>query len=139
DVLDVEPEVLEIGGGAPARDERPAEPPEPLRDRGERRLVVRRDQRAHSSRTTFGSSVCSTRLIRSCRVSTVSPSSTGTVSCARIGPLSTPASTGGPGAPPSVTPAASCSSTACAPGKLGSREGWTLTIAPGKASRNGLV
>ena len=34
----------------------------------------------------------STTLIRSCRESSVSPSSTATASCAMIGPVSTPAS-----------------------------------------------
>ena len=37
--------------------------------------------------------------------------------------------------PISATPAASCSSTACAPGNAGSSDGWTLTTAPGKRSR----
>ena len=36
--------------------------------------------------------------------------------------------------PVTVTPAARASSTACQPGKAGSRAGWVFRIRPGKAS-----
>ena len=61
-----------------------------VRDAG---LVVDGDQRAHSSRTTFGSSRCSASCTRSRNVSTVSPASTGTGSLAITSPVSTPSST----------------------------------------------
>src|SRR5581483_9693502 len=116
DARDLEPELLEVLGRAAARDELPAEPGETAREFAETGLVVGRDQRAHSSPTTRGSSACSISLMRACRVSGVSFARTGTRSCARIGPLSMPSSTRCTVAPLSATPAASCSSTACAPG-----------------------
>ena len=131
------PSRLEVRRGAAARDELPAELGEAAREVVEAGLVVGGDQRAHSSLTTSGSSRCSTALIRSCSVSAVSPAQDGTRSCASTGPVSTPSSTRWTVAPVSATPAASASSTACAPGKSGSSDGWTLTTAPGKRSRNG--
>ena len=54
--------VLEVRGGAAARDELPAEVGEAAREHVEAGLVVRRDQRAHSSPTTRGSRRCSSVL-----------------------------------------------------------------------------
>ena len=76
DVLDRrhrEPCLRERGRRAPARHELEAELGEPARERREARLVVDGDQRAHSSRTTFGRSRCSASCTRSRSVSTVSP------------------------------------------------------------------
>ena len=55
-----------------------------------------------SSRTTSGSSRCSTARIRACSVSGVSPGSTGTASCRSTAPVSTPSSTRWTVAPVSV-------------------------------------
>ena len=63
---------------------------ESLREDVEAGLVEGRDQRAHSSPTTRGSSRCSTAWIRS---TSVSRGSTGTGAWARIGPESRPSST----------------------------------------------
>ena len=93
DALDRQADGLERGRSVPARHEPPAERDEPARERVQAGLVPGGDQRAHSSLTTSGSSRCSTDLIRSCRVSGVSPGRTGTRSCASTGPLSTPSST----------------------------------------------
>src|SRR5919109_170432 len=134
-----EPELLEIRRGAAARDELGAERLEPACELLQIGLVVDRDQRAHSSRTTSGSTRCSIALIRSCSVSAVSPARTATRSWRRIGPESTPSSTRWTVAPDSATPAASCSSTARAPGKAGSSEGWTFTIRSGNRSRKDRV
>ncbi len=79
-------------------------------------LVVDGDQRAHSSRTTFGSSRCSAACTRSRSVSTVSPGSTGTGSLAITSPVSTPSSTKCTVAAAAGAPAASTSSSGCAPG-----------------------
>src|SRR5262249_44655162 len=135
DVLDRQPDRLERGRGVPARHQPPAKRDEPARERVHAGLVPGRDQRAHTSLTTSGSSRCSTDLILSCSVSGVSSASTGTRSCASTGPLSTPWSTRCTVAPDSSTPAASCSSTAWAPGNAGSSDGWTLPTASGKRSR----
>ena len=75
DARHLEAELLEVRGRAAARDELAAELGEPPRELVEPRLVVDRDQRAHSSLTTSGSSRCSTAWIRS---SSVSRGSTGT-------------------------------------------------------------
>src|SRR5262249_50302885 len=93
DVLDRQADRLERGRGLAARDEPPAEPREPAGERVQPGLVPGRDQRAHSSLTTSGSSLCSTDLIRSCSVAGVSPARTGTRSWASTWPLSTPSST----------------------------------------------
>src|SRR5439155_16648378 len=135
DALHRQADRLEGRRRVPARHEPPAEGDETARERVQPRLVPGGDQRAHSSLTTSGSSQCSTDLIRSCRVSGVSPARTGTRYCASTGPLSTPSSTRCSVATACSTPAASCSSTACPPGKAGSRDGWTLTTASGKRSR----
>src|SRR6185437_14463029 len=88
--VDAQSELLEIGRSTTARDERPAELGEALREDVEAGLVVCRDQRAHSSPTTRGSSLCSRSLIRAWSVSAVSSARTGTRSWARIWPLSMP-------------------------------------------------
>ena len=92
-----EPCVGEEARGAAARDELDAEPVEPFRERGQARLVPRGQERprviAMSSLTTSGSSRCSTAWIRACRVSGVSPGSTGTGSWRSTGPVSIPSST----------------------------------------------
>src|SRR6202030_3720637 len=79
-------------------------------------LVVYRDQRtfdlrprAHASAFTIlsitsGYNRRSTSLMRSCRVSSVSPSRTGTASCARIGPSSTSSVTRWMVGPVTLTP-----------------------------------
>ena len=77
-------------------------------------------------RTTSTSISRSTTLIRSCRVSSVSPGSTRTARWSMIGPVSTPASTQWQVHPVTLTPCASASRTPWAPGKLGSRAGWVL-------------
>ena len=56
-------------------------------------LVVRRDQRAHSSLTTSGSSRCSTACTRARNVSMVSSGQTGTRSALITEPVSIPSST----------------------------------------------
>ena len=86
DALDRQAEALEVAGGAAARDEAPAELGEPAREDVEAGLVEGRDQRAHSSSTTRGSRRCSIpgrgrAVSRPCR-----RASTGTRSCASIGP-----------------------------------------------------
>src|SRR6478672_4781569 len=136
DPLHGQAELLEVGRGATARDELPAEVGKPAREDVEPCLVICGDQRAHSSSTMRGSSRCSISLMRACSVSGVSPESTGTRSCARIGPLSTPSSTRCTVVPDSAIPAASCSSTAWAPGNSGRRDGCTFTTAFGNLSRN---
>src|SRR6266404_1225707 len=136
DTPDGQTELFEVGGGAAARDELPAELGETTCEHVETGFVVRRDQRAHSSSTTRGSSRCSSSLIRACNVSGVSSGRTAMRSCASTGPESTPSSTRCTVAPDSRTPALSCSSTACAPGNSGSSDGWTLTTLFGKRSRN---
>ena len=96
DVLDRghrEPCLLESGRRPAARHELEAEVDEPACELDDAGLVVDGDQRAHSSRTTFGSSRCSAACTRSRNVSTVSPASTGTLSLAITSPVSTPLST----------------------------------------------
>ncbi len=90
---DGEPGVGERGRGAAARDQLEPEVGETAGERHEAGLVVNRDQRAHSVRTTSGRSRCSTACTRSRSVSTVSPARTGTGSLAMTGPVSIPAST----------------------------------------------
>src|SRR5205823_2962533 len=117
DVLDSEPELLEIGGRSPARDEIPLELGEATSEELEAGFVVGRDQRAHSSLTTFGSNRCSTACTRARSDSTVSWGSTGTRSAAITGPVSMPSSTSCTVAAVSAAPAASTSSVGWAPGK----------------------
>src|SRR5258708_6816964 len=136
DTPDAQTELFEVGGGAAARDELPAELGETTCEHVATGFVVRRDQRAHSSSTTRGSSRCSSSLIRACNVSGVSSGRTAMRSCASTGPESTPSSTRCTVAPDNRTPALSCSSTACAPGQSGSSDGWTLTTLIGKRARN---
>jgi hypothetical protein len=93
DPVDLEAELFDEGGGAAARDELAAELRETLGELVESRLVVDRDQRAHSSLTTLGRSSCSTAWMRARSVSTVSPSCTATRSCTITEPVSTPSST----------------------------------------------
>ena len=62
------------------------------------------------------------------------PGRTATSRWASTGPVSTPASTRCTVAPVTVTPAASASRTACAPGKAGSSAGWVLISRPPNAS-----
>ena len=94
DALDRQAELSQEGGGAAAgaRARQPSSA-SPRANTSSPVLVVRGDQRAHSSLTTFGSSRCSTSWMRSCSVVGVSSGSTGTRSCASTGPLSTPSST----------------------------------------------
>ena len=82
--------LLEVRRRASARDDLPALLGEPARELGHPVLVVDRDQRAQSSLTTVGSSLCSTAWIRS---SSVSRGSTGTGSWRITGPVSMPSST----------------------------------------------
>ena len=93
DPLDGQAELLDERGGAATCDEHAAELRESLRQLVEARLVVDRNQRAQSSLTTCGRSLCSTAWIRARSVSTVSPSCTETRSCTITGPVSTPSST----------------------------------------------
>ena len=96
DVLDRrhrEPCLLESRRSAAARHELEPEVSEPASELDDAGLVVDGDQRAHSSRTTFGSSRCSATCTRSRSVSTVSPASTGTRSLAITSPVSIPPST----------------------------------------------
>src|SRR6185437_8943543 len=92
-VLDGDPERLDRRRRAAARDDPPAELVQAPGEFLEPGLVVDGDQRAHSSLTTSGRSLCSTALIRSWRLSGVSPGRTGTRSWRRTGPESTPSST----------------------------------------------
>ena len=75
--------------------------------------------------------------MRSWSVSSVSVSRTGTAAWARIGPVSTPASTRCTVQPVIFTPWARASRTPWAPGKDGSRAGCVLTIRPANRSRTG--
>ena len=90
DTPDLDPVLRQVVGGAAAGDELDAE-------LGEALLVVRRQKCALdqeiSSLTACGSSRRSTSCTRARRVSTVSPSRTGTGSAAITGPVSTPSST----------------------------------------------
>src|SRR5262249_14331197 len=126
--------LVQVGSRSAARDELPSELCEPGRQPVEPLLVPDRDQRAHSSLTTSGRMRCSTACTRRRRLSAVSPSSTGTVSLAITGPVSTPSSTKKTVAAVSLTPAASASSTGCIPGKSGSRPACVLTIRPANRS-----
>ena len=69
-------------------------------------------------------------LIRSCRLASSSSGSTSTARWARIGPVSTPSSTRCSVQPVTVTPCASASRTACAPGNAGSSAGCVLSTRP---------
>ena len=82
------------------------------------------------------SSLRSSTLIRSCRVSTVSSSRTGTAAWSRMAPVSTPESMRKIVAPVTFTPYASASRGPCMPGKDGSSAGWVLIIRPPNRSRN---
>jgi hypothetical protein len=93
DMLDRQADRLERGSGVPARDEPPAEPHQPARERVQAGLVPGRDQRTQSSLTTSGSSRCSTAWTRLRSVSTVSSGRTGIRSAAITGPVSMPSST----------------------------------------------
>ena len=83
-----------------------------------------------------GASRCSAAWIR---VSSVSRGSTGTGTCARIGPESRPSSTTCTVTPVVSTPASSACSIAWGPGRRGASDGCTFTIRSGKRSRNGCV
>src|SRR5262249_29492501 len=78
----------------------------------------------HPSRTSRPTHSTSWRrsasLMRSVSVSSVSSASTGTATCAMIGPLSTPASTKNSVAPATFTPYANASRGAWIPGNAGS-------------------
>jgi hypothetical protein len=130
DLVHGEAELLQMRCGAAARYEIPAEVREPSRERVEAGLVEDGDQRAQSSRTTFGSSLCSTAWTRAFNVSTVSPSWTGTGSAVITGPVSIPSSTKCTVAAVSGTPAARTSSMGCAPGNSGSGAECVFTIRP---------
>src|SRR5206468_7105389 len=97
DTPDLDPVLRQVVGGAAAGDELDAELGEARRELGEALLVVRRQKCALdqeiSSLTACGSSRRSTSCTRARRVSTVSPSRTGTGSAAITGPVSTPSST----------------------------------------------
>src|SRR4029079_16622732 len=86
---------------------------------------------------TSGNSRRSTSLMRSWSVASVSPSSTGTASCARIGPASTSSVTRCTGVPVTLTPKSSASRTACQPLNAGSSAGCVFTARPPYASTNG--
>src|SRR5699024_3110770 len=88
-------------------------------------------------RTTSTRSGCSTALIRSWRVASVSSSRTSTAAWARMRPVSTPASTSMTLQPVIFTPWARASRTPCAPGNEGSRAGWVLTMRPPNSSSSG--
>src|SRR5690606_26295824 len=75
-------------------------------------------------------------LIRSCRLSTSSPGSTGTATWAMIGPVSTPSSTTNRVAPVIRTPYARASRGACMPGNAGESAGCVLMTRPWKRVRN---
>src|ERR1700738_276701 len=92
--------------------------------------------RVATAAKTSTSSCLSTTLMRSCRVATSSSSRTGTASCARIGPVSVPASTRCTLHPVTLTPYSSASGTACAPGNAGSSAGWVLRMRPMNRERN---
>ena len=115
------PASVERGRRTAARDELEAELRETAREVGDARLVVDGDQRAHSSRTTFGSSRCSASCTRSRNVSTVSPPAPGRARSRSPSPVSTPSSTKCTVAAAAAAPAASTSSSGCAPGKRGKR------------------
>jgi hypothetical protein len=87
----------EMVGGPAARDDLDPELDEPLGELDEARLVEGGDEcpldQEISSRTAFGSSLCSTAWTRARSDSTVSPSRTGTVSATMTAPVSTPSST----------------------------------------------
>src|SRR5262249_41405248 len=135
--------LFELRRGPARRDDLPSELDEAARERLDVLLVIDRDQcarRGHEatiiSRTTVGSSRCSTAWIRS---SSVSRGSSGSCSWRRIGPVSRPSSTRWIVTPVVLTFALSASSIACMPGNAGNKDGWTLTIRPGNRSRNGFV
>jgi hypothetical protein len=97
DPLDLYSVLGEMVGGAAACDELDAEVGETASELGQPRLVEGREKgtldQEISSRTALGSRRCSTALMRSRSVSTVSSSRTGTRSAAITGPVSTPSST----------------------------------------------
>src|SRR5689334_2308416 len=79
-------------------------------------------------RPTFSTSISrSATLIRSCRLSTSSSSSTGTTAWAMITPVSTPASTTNRVAPVTLTPYSRASAGPLTPGNEGHSAGWVLT------------
>ena len=121
DLRDRETRLRQRHRGAAARHELESELREPPRELGDTGLVVDGDQRAHSSRTTFGSSRCSASCTRSRSVSTVSPGSTGTGSLAITSPVSTPSSTKWTVAAAAVAPAAKHVVERMRAGKLGKR------------------
>src|SRR5207253_9471976 len=128
--------LLEERRRAARRHELEPELREPAREHVHSLLLVHRDQRAHRLATTSGSRRCSTAWMR---CSSVARGSSGTGSWRMTGPVSRPSSTKCTVTPVVSTPAASASSIARAPGKAGRSEGWTLTMRPGKRSRNGVV
>ena len=74
------------------------------------------------------------------RLASSSSSSTGTATCATIGPVSTPSSTTNSVAPVTLTPYARASRGPCMPGNDGDSAGWVLTRAaaePGQERRAG--
>src|SRR5439155_21335588 len=92
-----DPELAQERRRAAARNELDVERNEAAGELLEPRLVVDRDERAPdhavNSRTTRGSSRCSTACTRARSVFSLSPGSTGTGSAAITGPVSTPPST----------------------------------------------
>ena len=97
DTGDLDVVLRQVVGGSAARDDLDAQLCEPLRELDDARLVEGREQRPLdqeiSSRTAFGSSLCSTAWTRARSDSTVSSSRTGTGSATITAPVSTPSST----------------------------------------------
>ena len=139
------PRLLEGDGGAAAGDELDAELGEAARERPPARPCGRRragraqraaQRRPISSRTTSGSSRCSTTWTRARSVSTCRPARPAPARRGSPRPCPRPRRRNGRSRAVSGTPAASTSSIGCAPGKAGSGAEWVLTIRPGKRSRN---
>ena len=79
----------------------------------------------------------STVLMRSCRVDSSSPSSTGTGSCARIGPVSTPASTRCDGRTRHLHAVRQCIRDRVRAGKCGQQRGMRVDDATAEAVQEG--